>query len=282
MNIWSMDRDGKNAKQHTFSSGWDITTLAMHDANIVYQKGADIGLFNINTNEDKTLDISITSDFEQRAPRWIQNGHEQISYWEISPNGKLVALISRGRLFVTPANGSRWVEISRKSGIRYKAVAFIDDKTVAYLSDESGEYEIWKAPADGSGAPTQLTKNAKVLITGFLVSPSGKYIAITDKDWRLTLFNTIDGTTKLLEQNEHNYLIHHGIKLMHTNPNCQMVCGRKTIKVSRYQYASTRTTLRQYHQALHARSERAICISIHPTRWLERRNPSRRKQQCHR
>ena len=48
MNIWSMDRDGKNAKQHTFSSGWDITTLGIHDANIVYQKGADIGLFNIN------------------------------------------------------------------------------------------------------------------------------------------------------------------------------------------------------------------------------------------
>ncbi len=204
MNIWSMDRDGKNAKQHTFSSGWDITTLDLHGSNIVYQKGADIGLFNINTNEDKTLDISITSDFEQRAPRWIQNGHEQISYWEISPNGKLVALISRGRLFVTPANGSRWVEISRKSGIRYKAVAFIDDKTVAYLSDESGEFEIWKAPADGSGAPTQLTKNAKVLIIGFLVAPSGKYIAYNDKDFRLTLLNTIDGTSKLIEQNEHN------------------------------------------------------------------------------
>lgn len=204
MNVWSMNREGKDLKQHTFSSGWDITALAMHESKIVYQKGADIGLVDVSSNEDKILDITLASDFEQRRPRWIKNGNEEISYWETSPSGKLIALISRGRLFVTPANGSRWVEITRKSGIRYKMVAFLDDKTVAYLSDESGEYEIWKAAADGSGAPTQLTRNSKVLITNFSVSPTGKHIAISDKDLRLTLYSVADGSTKLIEQNEHS------------------------------------------------------------------------------
>jgi tricorn protease len=202
MNIWSMLPDGKDLKQHTFSSGWDLMSPYLHESKIVYQKGADIGLYDIDKNEDRILDISIASDFDQRAPRWIKNPTDKISYWEVSPGGKLVALISRGRLFVTPANGSRWVELTRKSGVRYKIVAFLDDKTVVYLSDESGEYEIWKAPADGSGTPQQLTKNSKVLITDIYVAPNGKHIAYVDKDVRLTLYSVADGTTKVIEQNE--------------------------------------------------------------------------------
>lgn len=205
MNIWSMNTVGKDLKQHTFSSGWDVMSPYLHESQIVYQKGADIGLYDIDKNEDTILAISIQSDFDQRAPRWIKNPADQISYWEVSPGGKFMALISRGRLFVSPANGSRWVELTRKSGVRYKQVAFLDDKMVVYLSDESGEYEIWKAPADGSGSPQQLTKNSKVLITDLYSSPNGKYIAYADKDLKLTLYSVEDGVTKLIEQNENGY-----------------------------------------------------------------------------
>jgi len=202
MNIWSMNTEGKDLKQHTFSSGWDLMSAYQHDSKIIYQKGADLGLYDIDKNEDKILEITIQSDFDQRSPHWIKNPTEKISYWEVSPGGKFIALISRGRLFVSPANGSRWVEITRKSGVRYKMVAFLDEKTVVYLSDESGEYEIWRAPADGSGIPQQLTRNAKVLITDVFVSPDGKYIAYSDKDFKLTLYSLKDGSSKMIEQNE--------------------------------------------------------------------------------
>jgi tricorn protease len=201
MNIWSMNLDSKDLKQHTFSSGWDLMSPSIHDSKIVYQKGADIGLYDIEKNEDRILDISIQSDFDQRSPHWIKTPADKISYWEVSPGGKFIALISRGRLFVSPANGSRWVEITHKSGVRYKMVAFLDEKNVVYLSDESGEYEIWKALADGSGTPQQLTRNAKVLITNLYVAPNGKHIAYTDKDLKLFLYSVADGTTKLIEQN---------------------------------------------------------------------------------
>lgn len=201
MNIWSINLDAKDLKQHTFSSGWDLLSPSIHDSKIVYQKGADLGLYDIEKNEDRILEITIQSDFDQRSPHWIKNPTDKISYWEVSPGGKFMALISRGRLFVSPANGSRWVEITRKSGVRYKMVAFLDEKQVVYLSDESGEYEIWKAPADGSGVPQQLTRNSRVLITDLFVSPNGKHIAYADKDLKLFLYSLADGTTKLIEQN---------------------------------------------------------------------------------
>lgn len=208
MNIWSMNNEGKDLKQHTFYSGWDVQAPYIHQSKIVYQKGADIGVYDIDKNEDKLLDIRIHSDFDQRRPRWIKNPEEKITTWEVSPEGKFVAFISRGRIFVSPSNGSRWVEVTRKSGIRYSGVQFLDEKNLVYLSDESGEFEVWKVAADGSGTPQQLTRNSKVLITSLFVSPDGKYIGYGDKDFKLMLYTVSTGTTQLIEQSEYGSTVH--------------------------------------------------------------------------
>ena len=137
-------------KQQTFSKGWDIQSPSINDSKIVYQKGADIWMYDITTNQEKLLDINLVSDFDQRKPKWIKSPVETISQADISPNGNYAAIISRGRIFVSPAKSDRWQEVSSKSGMRFKEVHFINDKTLAALSDEIGEYEVWKMNADGS------------------------------------------------------------------------------------------------------------------------------------
>ena len=196
MNIWSMDKDGKDLKQQTFSKGWDIQTPSIDDSKIVYEKGADICLYDIKTNQEKVLDINLVSDFDQRKPKWIKSPVKEISYSDISPNGNYAAIISRGRIFVSPSKSDRWVEVVRKSGIRFKEVHFINDKSIAALSDESGEYEVWKMNADGSDSATQITKNSKTLISLFSVSPNEKYIAYNDKNDVLRIADVATGEVK--------------------------------------------------------------------------------------
>jgi tricorn protease len=204
MNLWSMDKEGKTLKQLTFSKEWDIKTPAINGSQIVYQRGADLWVYDIETANDKMLDITLTSDFDQRKPKWIKNPVESITYSSLSPKGNYVAIISRGRLFATPVKGDRWVEINRKSGIRFKEVHFLDDKTLVYLSDESGEFELWKTAADGSGKQQQLTRNSKVLINGIGVSPDGKYIAYKDKDETLRIIDAADGAIKFQYEDKDN------------------------------------------------------------------------------
>jgi tricorn protease len=196
MNIWSMDKEGKSLKQLTFSKEWDIKSPSMYDSKIVYQRGADLWVYDIETGKEKMLDIFLGSDFDQRKTRWIKNPVESITFTSLSPKGNYIAIISRGRLFAAPVKGDRWVEINRKSGIRFKEVHFLDDRTLIYLSDESGEFEIWKTAADGSGAPQQLTKSSKVLIRAIHVSPDGKYIAYIDKDEILRIIDASSGAKK--------------------------------------------------------------------------------------
>jgi tricorn protease len=196
MNIWSIDKNGKEPKQHTFSKGWDIQSPSIQSSKIVYQKGADIWLFDINSNTEKQLDITLLSDFDQRKPKWIKSPVNSISYSDISPNGGYAAIISRGRVFVSPSKSDRWVEVSRKSGVRFKAVQFINNRSLAVLSDESGEYEVWMMNADGSGTPKQVTKNSKVMLTFFEVSPDQKFIAYSDKNDVLRVAETATGDIK--------------------------------------------------------------------------------------
>jgi tricorn protease len=196
MNLWSMAKDGKDLKQHTTSKGWDLQSPAISGGTIVYQKGADLWLYDVAAGTEKMLDIKLQSDFDQRKTRWIKSPVGSITGTAISPNGNYVALISRGRVFVSPAKSDRWVEISRRSGIRYKRVQFVNDRSLALLSDESGEYEIWMVGADGAETAKQLTKGSKTMITDFVVSPDGKYIAYNDKNDVLRILEVGTGAVK--------------------------------------------------------------------------------------
>jgi tricorn protease len=196
MNVWSMNEDGKDLKQQTFSKGWDLQTPSLSEGRIVYQKGADLVLYDIRANTEKTLDIRLLSDFAQRKPRWIKNPMSSISYSDLSPNGSYAVVISRGRLFVTPAKSDRWVEVNRRSGIRYKLAQFINDKDLAVLSDESGEYEIWSVSADGSTPAKQLTQHTKTIISSMAISPDGKWIATIDKNDVLRVIDAGSGAVR--------------------------------------------------------------------------------------
>jgi len=196
MNLWSMDTDGKNLKQHTYSKGWDLQSPAIDGSRIVYQKGADIWLYDIGSGLESMLDISLLSDFDQRKTRWVTDPANSITFSDISPDGNYVAIVSRGRVFVSPAKSDRWVEVMPKNGIRAKDVHFINNKSLAVLTDQAGEFEVWKVNADGSNAPEQLTQKSKTIINNFKVSPDGKYIAYSDKNEVLRIAETGTGAVK--------------------------------------------------------------------------------------
>src|SRR5207253_2594574 len=108
----------------------------------------------------------------------------------ISHEGDKVALTARGRVFVAPAKQGRIAEITRKEGVRYRDTVFLaDNKSLVTLSDESGEVELWKFPANGLGLGEQLTKDGDVLRYDAIPSPNGKFIAHNDKNQRLFIYD---------------------------------------------------------------------------------------------
>ncbi|HEY6107585.1 MAG TPA: hypothetical protein VIV56_01660, partial [Gemmatimonadales bacterium] len=191
MNLWSMDPEGHDLRQLTRHRGWDVRSPALGDGRIVYQLGADLHLFDIARGSDTTLDIRLGSDFDQERVRWVSNPITYLTTAHLAPDGARVVLTARGQVFVAPAGraGGRFVEVTRAPGVRYRQARFTPDgKTVLALSDQTGETEWWRLPANGVGAPEQLTGDARVLRWDGVPSPDGKWLAFYDKNQTLWLY----------------------------------------------------------------------------------------------
>ena len=191
MNLWSMDMNGKDLKAHTRHAAFDVQSPSLGDGKIVYQLAADLRVYDIASGSDTAIPISLVSDFEQMREKWIRNPVEWITDVHLSPNGDRVVLTARGQLFVAPVQQGRLVEAVRDKRIRVRGGRFMPDgKTLLALTDQSGEVEFWRVPANGIGTGTQLTDDAKVLRWDGMPSADGRYIAHTDKDQQLWLYDT--------------------------------------------------------------------------------------------
>ncbi|AIE86228.1 protease [Fimbriimonas ginsengisoli Gsoil 348] len=195
MNLWSMAPDGTDLKQVTKNENWDIQSASIDKGRVVYQLGADLHLVDVTTGEDKKLDVTLESDFEGTRDRWQKDPLSYMNGLDVSADGSKVALTARGQVFVAPVEPGRFVEVSRKPGVRYRGGMFsADGKWVYALSDQSGETEWWKMPANGVGFAEQITTGSKVLNMGGKISPDGKRLAYYNKDLELWI---VDLATKV-------------------------------------------------------------------------------------
>jgi tricorn protease len=190
MNVWSMSPDGGDLKQHTRHSGWDVAGASLHDGRVAYQLGADIHVFDLAAGKDRIVSIALDSDFDQTRERWVKDPMDYLSSAHISPDGNRVALTARGRVFVAPHRQGRLVEATVQEGVRYRDARFMPDgKTLLAMSDQTGEVELWTLPANGVGAPRQLTRDGEVLRWEGIPSPDGRYVAHHDKNQQLFLYD---------------------------------------------------------------------------------------------
>ncbi len=198
MNIWSMDLKGGGPTQHTFHKGFDASSPSLDAGRIAYQLVADLRVFDIASGRDSAVAVTLPSDFDQMRERWVTKPLDYLTSGHVSPAGDRVVFVSRGHVFVAPVGDGRWVRVSRKDGVRARAARFMGDgKSLMVLTDETGEWEFYRAAADGLGAPEQLTAGAKVIRFDGVPSPDGRWIAFADKDYQLWLF---DVTQKALKR----------------------------------------------------------------------------------
>jgi tricorn protease len=207
MNIWSMTPTGGELRQHTRHTGWEIRSAAHSAGRIVYQQGADLRIYEIERDHDAALEITLASDFDQLREKWVSAPFDYLTSAHLAPKGDRVVLTARGQLFVVPVGDGRLVEASRRSGVRYRQGRFAPDGvSLLALSDESGEVELWRLPANGVGAREQISRDGKVLRFDSLPSPDGAFIAVNDKDHEIWLYRSADKTSRRVVASQHGGL----------------------------------------------------------------------------
>ncbi|HWG19443.1 MAG TPA: S41 family peptidase [Terracidiphilus sp.] len=201
MNLWSMDEQGKDLKQESHRKSFDVESASLSDGRVVYASGADLWLLDLASGREEVIPVTLQSDFDQMREHWVKKPLEYLTAVHISPDGSSVVFTARGEVFTIPAKNGRTVSVAANSGIRYREAMYLPDgKSVVALSTQSGETEFWKYPANGVGTPEQWTKDAKVLRTRGVISPDGKWLAHTNKDQELWLFDIVGKKDKRIAQ----------------------------------------------------------------------------------
>ena len=132
----------------------------------MFQHGADLELLDLATNKTHVVDVRIPGDQGELRPRSVDVSRFMTG-WSISPSGKHVAMEARGDIWTAPVKEGTPRNLTHTSGIAERDPAWSPDgRWIAYLSDATGEYELYIMQSDGKGETRQLTKNGGAFRTG--------------------------------------------------------------------------------------------------------------------
>ncbi len=197
LNIWKYEAAGGNHRQVTKFEDDDVRWPAIGPGpdgrgEIVFQNGADLYLLDLATEAAKVVKVQIPGDRPTLAPRLVDVSGS-ISGWSISPKGKRVAVAARGDIWTLPAKDGFPRNLTRTAGTAEKDPAWSPDgRWIAYLSDATGEYELYITQSDGKGETKQLTRGGKVIKVNPSWSPDSRKIVFGDKTGYVLMLHDLD------------------------------------------------------------------------------------------
>jgi tricorn protease len=201
MNVYSMDLQGHDLRQHTHQREFDVQSASLSDGRIVYQCGADLWLLDLASGHDTVIAITLASDFDQLRDHWVARPVQYLTTAHIAPDGSAAVFTARGEVFTLAPNGGRIVKVAGDSSMRFREARYLPDgQGIVALSTQDGESEFWKYPANGLGVPEEWTHDAKVLRWDGVPSPDGRWLAHRDKDQQLWLLDTGTRRNTLIAQ----------------------------------------------------------------------------------
>jgi tricorn protease len=192
LNLYSYDLASKATKQLTHHDRYDVLWPSGHD-HIVYENGGWIYLFDRPSGQSHRVPIRLAGDFPQTLPH-RKNVKADVQNADLSPSGKRAVVEARGELFTVPAERGEILNLTNTPGIREQAPAWSPDgRSIAYLSDRSGEYEIYVRPSDGGGEERRVTNDGKIWRFPPVWSPDSKHLAFGDSDRKLWVVEVAGG-----------------------------------------------------------------------------------------
>ncbi len=184
-NLFVYDTASKETRQLTHFKDFDIKFPSLGDKAIVFENGGYIYRFELQSQKADKVSVYIGDD-HLGSRGGIVNVSKVITTFDIAPDGKRALFGARGDLFSVPAKYGNIRNLTATPGVHERNGKWSPDgRWIAYISDASGEDEIYIVPQDGSGPARQLTSGSDTYKYQIDWSPDSQKILWADKKLRL-------------------------------------------------------------------------------------------------
>ena len=202
MNLYVYDLKTKETKQLTHFTDFDIKFPSIGKNAIVFEYGGYIYKYDLNTGECKKVPVYIRDDMCIGRDKLI-NVKDYITSFDISPDGKRAVFCARGDIFTLPEKDGITRNLTKTPGVHERDPVWSPDgKWIAFISDKTGEDEIYIVPQDGKLPPKQITRNAETYKYKILWSPDSRKLLWSDRRQRLRFVDISTGKITDVDQSD--------------------------------------------------------------------------------
>ncbi len=189
MNLFVYDLQTKETKRLTNFVRYDIKFPVLSPDKIVFENGGYLYYYDLVESKVVKLTIRIREDFS--ASRTVyKDASKSIASINIAPDGSRVVVSARGEIFSLPVNDGITRNLTNTSGAHDRNPVWSPDgKYIAYISDKSGEYQIYIQTPDKPESEIKLTDFKSGYIYSLQWSPDSKNILWHNKKLELNFIN---------------------------------------------------------------------------------------------
>ena len=200
MNIFVYNTKTGSTEKVTDFKEYDVKFPSSNGKWIVFENGGYLYSLNPADRSCRKIDIELDAEGLYARPEQM-HVDDKLTNISISEKGDRLAVTARGEVFNVPVKAGVTRNITRTPGANDRGAEFSPDgKYIAYISDITGETEIYLQESDKT-APVQLTKGADTYIRSIIWAPDGKSLLYTDRKNRLVQVSVPDGAKKVLMTN---------------------------------------------------------------------------------
>lgn len=192
------------AERVTDHEDFDVLWPSAGPEAIVYENGGWLYRYEPASGANERLDIQVASDRPERLPRIVEAA-DFVQAADVAPDGKRAAFSARGEVFTVPAENGPIRNVTRTPDAReIDGTWSPDGGRIAYLSDASGEYEIWVRDQSGETAARQVTRDGDVWRFPPVWSADGTMLLFGDKRQRLNIVDVDSGRVSEVDTSRYN------------------------------------------------------------------------------
>ena len=195
-NLFSFDPKSLETQQLTRFTDYPILNASAGGGKIIFEQAGRLHIFDPQSGKTTRLAIGVATDLAEvrerfaRGASWIRNA-------SLSPSGARAVFGFRGEIVTVPAEKGDPRNITLSPGVNDRSPVWSPDgKTIAFFSDESGEYELCLRSQDGQGEVKRWRMSGAGFYDSPEWSPDSRKIAFADNSRSLFWIDVQTGAVK--------------------------------------------------------------------------------------